>query len=169
MNFIVNFMFLLLSNAIVVKSNLSHCSEILNVSSVCRITNDYNPSVSPEKPSKVRVYFNILEVTNFDWTQNTITLFIDLWTIWNETRITLNDENLWNKTYREADPWKRWVLVDNEVMDEIFFPKLTFKNIKSIEKQSHYGARELHYYWMGWPHHLEYRLMIFLHSKSFLI
>ena len=157
MKFIVNLMFLLLSNAIVVKSKLSHCSETLNVSSVCRLTNDYNPSVSPEKPSKVRVYFNILEVTNFDWTQNTITLFIDLWTIWNETRITLNDENLWNKTYREADPWKKWVLVNNEVMKDIFFPKLTFKNIKSIEKNSHYGARELHYYWMGWPHHLEYR------------
>ena len=36
-------------------------------------------------------------------------------------------------------------------------PKLTFQNIKSIEKQPHYGARELHYYWMGWPHQLEYR------------
>ena len=54
-------------------------------------------------------------------------------------------------------------------MDEIFFPKLTFKNIKSIEKQSHYGARELHYYWMGWPHHLEYRLMIFCIARAYII
>ena len=147
----------ILSNATLVKSKLSHCSETFNLSSVCRLTNDYNPSLSPEYPSKIQIYFNILGVANLDWTQNTITLFIDLWTKWNETRITLNDENLHNETYREANPWKKWVLVNTEVMDEIFFPKLTFQNIKSIEKQPHYGARELHYYWMGWPHQLEYR------------
>ena len=32
---------------------------------------------------------------------------IDLWIKWNETRITLNDENLHNETYREANPWKK--------------------------------------------------------------
>ena len=157
MNILASLLFWILSNVILVKSKLSHCSETSNISSICRLTNDYNPSLSPEYPSKIQTYVNILEVANLDWTQNTITLFIDLWTKWNETRITLNDENLHNETYREANPWKKWVLVNTEVMDEIFFPKLTFQNIKSIEKQPHYGARELHYYWMGWPHQLEYR------------
>ena len=48
-----------LSNATLVKSKLSHCSETFNISSVCRLTNDYNPSLSPENPSKVHIYFNI--------------------------------------------------------------------------------------------------------------
>ena len=48
-------------------------------------------------------------------------------------------------------------MVDNEIMNDLFFPKLTFDNVKSIEKQLHFGARELRYYWMNAPHHLEYR------------
>lgn len=50
-------------------------------------------------------------------------------------------------------------MVDNDIMNELFFPKLTFDNVKSIEKQLHFGARELHYYWINGPHHLEYRLI----------
>ena len=50
-------------------------------------------------------------------------------------------------------------MVDNDIMNELFFPKVTFDNVKSIEKQLHFGARELHYYWINGPHHLEYRLI----------
>ena len=52
---------------------------------------------------------------------------------------------------------KEWMLIDNKIKQHIFFPSLRFFNVKSIDKQSNYGARKTKYYWIGHPHQFEYR------------
>ena len=41
--------------------------------------------------------------------------------------------------------------------EHLFFPSLRFFKVKSIDKQSNYGARKTKYYWIGHPHQFEYR------------
>ena len=41
-----------------------------------------------------------------------------------------------------------WLFISNSMKKYLFFPKLLFKNVKSVEKQSSYGARSSEYYWM---------------------
>ena len=50
-----------------------------------------------------------------------------------------------------------WFLIENDVKKDLFFPMLRFFNIKSIEKQIEYGARQIKYYWLNNPHRFEYR------------
>ena len=41
-----------------------------------------------------------------------------------------------------------WLFITNSLKGYLYFPKLIFNNIKSIEKQKSYGARSSEYYWM---------------------
>ena len=85
--------FIIINGKLVLMSNLPHCNESFKTESLCKLTEYYNPSLSPNYPTDIQVYFNIIDVVNFDWSLNTMTLFIDLWLLWNETRITINDFN----------------------------------------------------------------------------
>ena len=41
--------------------------------------------------------------------------------------------------------------------NHLFFPKIAFFNTKHIEKQLDYGVGNLEYFWMEFPHSLEYK------------
>ena len=41
--------------------------------------------------------------------------------------------------------------------NQLFFPKIAFFNTKHIEKQLDYGVGNLEYFWMEFPHSLEYK------------
>ena len=40
---------------------------------------------------------------------------------------------------------------------DVFSPNVGFYNTLSSEKQSEYGARSTEYFFLNYPHHLEYR------------
>ena len=42
-----------------------------------------------------------------------------------------------------------WFQITNEIEGDLFFPKISFENLKSLEKQLQYGVRSQEYYWMN--------------------
>ena len=42
-------------------------------------------------PTNVKILIDILEIVDFDWNHNTLTIFVQLWTMWNDTRLSLSD------------------------------------------------------------------------------
>ena len=63
---------------------------------VCKLVNDYNAGVpfyyaDRDTPLEVETYMNVLDFVDYDWNLNTITIFIQLWTLWNDTRITISN------------------------------------------------------------------------------
>ena len=60
---------------------------------VCYKTIDkYNPDrPALPWPAKIQVYFNILDIVDIDWNSNTLTQFIQLWSLWNDSRIFVKE------------------------------------------------------------------------------
>ena len=50
-----------------------------------------------------------------------------------------------------------WYYVREHMIPLIFFPKLRFQNIKSVERPLDYGPNSKKYYWLGGPHQFEYK------------
>ena len=42
-----------------------------------------------------------------------------------------------------------WLFITKTMKEKLYFPKLLFRNVKSIEKQISYGSRSTEYYWMA--------------------
>jgi len=130
---------------------LKHCSNISNPGlSVCRTVEDYHPGAVPmPKPLHVKLTVRILNIVDLNWTENTMTLFLQIMAKWNDSRISVRNQN----DNHEAE----WYLVDDETSKSLFFPKLRFFNTKSISRSLDYGAQKSSYYWIHVPHHMEYR------------
>ena len=52
---------------------------------------DYIKVNSAHNTLEVETYMNVLDFVDYDWNLNTITIFIQLWTLWNDTRITISN------------------------------------------------------------------------------
>ena len=62
--------------------------------------------------------------------------------------LTSNDANKlirYGLIFRSVD----WLFITNSLKGHVYFPKLLFNNVKSIEKIKSYGARASEYYWMN--------------------
>ena len=53
-----------------------------------------------------------------------------------------------------------WLLIQNDVKKDLFFPMLRFFDVKTVKKQLTYGARDTRFYWLNVPHHFQYREII---------
>ena len=55
--------------------------------------NESYVSHEPAKPHplKTEVYFDIIKVADLDETSNTMTIFVKLWVLWNDTRLTISN------------------------------------------------------------------------------
>ena len=63
---------------------------------ICKLEDDYNAGIpfyyaDRDTPLEVETYMNVLDIVDYDWNLNTITIFIQLWTLWNDTRITISN------------------------------------------------------------------------------
>lgn len=52
--------------------------------------------------------------------------------------------------------YHKWIAVPNSVKKKLFFPNIGFLDTKHIETQSVFGPTKLEYFWIKFPHHLEY-------------
>ena len=44
-------------------------------------------------PSSIKVNILVQDFVDIDWTSNTMTLFIQLWTYWNDSRLAVSTDN----------------------------------------------------------------------------
>ena len=59
---------------------------------VCKLFENYDIDYpSPPLPATIDVNIVILDIVDLDWTANTISLFIQLWTFWKDPRVTITD------------------------------------------------------------------------------
>lgn len=72
-------------------AQIKHCNEIKEDKDLCRLVEKYESNEAPVRPLVVRLYIDIVDVIDFNQERNTMTLFIKLWTKWNDTRITLSN------------------------------------------------------------------------------
>ena len=81
----------LLCLIIEVKSELEHCNEMKESTTICRLIDNYK-SVEPPfpHPMNIKVLIFLEKVNDLDEVQNTMTNTIHLKTIWNDSRITFN-------------------------------------------------------------------------------
>ena len=72
---------------------LNRCSnKTEKIKTVCRLIDNYEiDEPSTPFPITIELDINILDIVDLDWTANTITLFIQLWTFWKDSRLTIND------------------------------------------------------------------------------
>ena len=74
-------------------AQIKHCNEIKADKDICRLVENYESNEAPVRPLVVRLYIDIVDVIDFNQERNTMTLFIKLWTKWNDTRITLSNHS----------------------------------------------------------------------------
>ena len=85
------FFFLLIIIIPKAKSKIQQCTNTTtDIMDVCTLSNIYDPALPSEPwPIFVKVYINILDIVDIDWTSSTVTQIIQLWSFWNDTRISL--------------------------------------------------------------------------------
>ena len=75
-----------------IAAQLQHCNESTELKNICKNVNNYHPSMASKPwPTNVKILIDILEIVDFDWNHNTLTIFVQLWTMWNDTRLSLSD------------------------------------------------------------------------------
>ena len=59
---------------------------------ICKLNESY-VSHEPAKPHplKTEVYFDIIKVADLDEASNTMTIFVKLWVLWNDTRLSISN------------------------------------------------------------------------------
>ena len=73
---------------------LQDCSinKTTKIKTVCKLIENYEIDYPPQPlPIIIDLNINILDIIDLDWTTNTITLFIQLWTFWKDPRITITN------------------------------------------------------------------------------
>ena len=70
---------------------LKDCSNVTSSSlTICKLEHDYHPGAVPEpKPLKVQMQIRILNIVDLNWEENSMTIFVQLMTLWNDSRITV--------------------------------------------------------------------------------
>ena len=94
MNFVNLFVWILCGIVPVFSIQIQHCNETAKSVTVCRLVENYNynPMIAPNpRPMNVKVIVDIIDIVDFDWKSNTITVAFQLWAMWNDTRITIAD------------------------------------------------------------------------------
>ena len=147
--------------------NLQNCQD-LQTRTVCKLNESY-VSYEPAKPHplKTEVYFDIIKVADLDETSNTMTIFVKLWVLWNDTRLTISNlewaittdhyqRDLVDDFLHSRKIQSEWVIVPKTLRDDLFFPNIGFFNTKEIHKQLDYGVGKPKYFWMKHPSHLEF-------------
>ena len=70
---------------------LKLCSNVTSSSlTICKLEHNYHPGEVPEpKPLKVQMQIRILNIVDLNWEENSMTIFVQLMTLWNDSRITV--------------------------------------------------------------------------------
>ena len=76
-------------------SILKHCddnTEEDDTNAVCKLEHNYQSGIVPEPhPMQVQVWIDLLDIVDLDWHSKTVTIFIHLYTSWNDTRIAIRN------------------------------------------------------------------------------
>ena len=85
---IVLFLFITLLST--VESQIKFCNETSQFSDVCSLVEKYDQDYpSLPHPREIELYIKILDIVDIDWHSNTITQVIQLWSLWNDSRISI--------------------------------------------------------------------------------
>ena len=92
LNMVLIFIFLITS-VYCLAEEIQHCSEETTTPTVCKILNDtYDPNtIGKPWPLEVQTVIRVVDIVNLDWKENTITFFIQMMTMWNDTRLTISN------------------------------------------------------------------------------
>ena len=75
-----------------ISAQLQHCNESTELKDVCKNVNNYDPNMASKPwPTNVKIFMDILEIVDFDWNQNTVTIFVQFLTMWNDTRLSITN------------------------------------------------------------------------------
>ena len=88
-NILYFFLFVHLSSTLSLK--IQDCSNKTTVKTICKLVETYEMSLAPGPPFVIDLHISILDIVDLDWTAKTMTLFIELWTFWNDPRVTITD------------------------------------------------------------------------------
>merc|ERR1712012_143584 len=69
---------------------------------------DYNNRFPSDDFNEMETFVRVFDFVQLDWNENTITIFLQIFSHWNDTRIQLND---------------KWHFVEMDERAKIFFPK----------------------------------------------
>ena len=73
-------------------AKLQNCNESTELKDICKNVNDYDPNMASKPwPTNVKIFMDIQEIVNFDWDHNTVTIFVEFWTMWNDTRLSITN------------------------------------------------------------------------------
>ena len=75
----------------ITKSEIQLCTNTTtDIVDICTLSKVYEPAI-PAKPwpQVILIYIHIFDIVDIDWTSNTVTQIIQLWSLWNDTRISL--------------------------------------------------------------------------------
>ena len=75
----------------IAKSKIQQCTNTTtDIMDVCTLSKIYDPATPSEPwPQYIEIHINILDIVDIDWTSKTVTQIIQLWSLWNDTRISL--------------------------------------------------------------------------------
>lgn len=135
-----------------VSGELQSCSEPVEKLQLCSLVDNYGisfPSQPSSWPSQINNSISLLDIVEFEPTDNTIGLFVILKVWWEDPWLSL----------KSNDPSESlgWYYIDQSISQSLFFPKLKIKNAKSSSSQIGYSPSKTHYYWYAHPHYLEYQ------------
>ena len=91
---LVLFIFVLLISQI--SAQLSFCDEENKTAGIrlCHIPDNYDKSFPPNpQPMHLELTMNVIDIVEFNQDARTVTLFLQVLTIWNDTRLTLKSND----------------------------------------------------------------------------
>ena len=80
---------------ILAKAELPHCNNVNQTNTICTLVEYYKPEEpSQPHPIKIKIFVELLKVIDLNEHENTMTTFIQLQNMWNDSRVTIHDNDL---------------------------------------------------------------------------
>ena len=117
---------------------------------LCSLSDNYDKSYPPDpRPMYLNQTITLFDIVEFDQDARTVTLFMQIYLFWNDTRIT--------KKFNSSEITDPWVYIDSETAEDLYFPTMKYRNVESIEVQKQCSPSSTsNYYWFKYPHHIEF-------------
>ena len=87
------FIFLLLHFHEMVRAQLSFCENEAVGIRLCSLVHNYDKAYPLIQPMNLQTTVTVYDIVEFDQDEGTFTLFLDLLTVWNDTRLTLKSDD----------------------------------------------------------------------------
>ena len=153
---------------------LVSCNTSVLVKQVCNLYPNYVKGSTDYaftgKPMTLATELSVVSITDFSEDSSTVIFHVAISSLWNDTRLTIkssNDSmliNFWEKiltriSISDLFSVEKWYEMVDDAND-IYVPILRVINVKKLKREDRYGAIDKDYFWLKYPHNLNYRQTI---------